>query len=101
MLTLDLVHESEGHVLVVDVQNDAGASLVDSLGEVYFHKLIVDLISIPGVVLIHQVEEVPSKVDALSEVLRLPESHELLVEEVADVQIDAPCHSLLLHVLTN
>lgn len=101
MLTLDLVHESEGHVLVVNVQNNAGASLVDSLWEVYFHKLIVDLISVPGVVLVHQVEEVPSEVNALSEVFRLSESHELLVEEVANVQIDAPSHPLLLHVLTN
>jgi hypothetical protein len=101
MLTLDLVHESEGHILVVNVKNDAGPSLVDSLGEIYFHELIVDLISIPGVVLIHQVEEVPSEENALSEVLGLPESHELLVQKVSNVQVNAPCHALLLHVLSN
>jgi len=38
-LTFDFVHQEEGHVLVVNVQDEVGTALVDPLRQVSFHHL--------------------------------------------------------------
>jgi len=58
-----LVHEHEGHVLIINVKNQVRSLLEDLLGSFHVHELIVDLVSLASVVLIHQVQGVPSVVN--------------------------------------
>lgn len=58
-----LVHEHEGHVLIINVKNQVRSLLEDLLGSLNVHKLIVDLVSLTSVVLVHQVQGVPSVVN--------------------------------------
>jgi len=48
----EFVHHQESHVLVIDVEDEVGAALIDPLGQLDAHQVVVGIISLPNVMLV-------------------------------------------------
>ena len=58
-LTGKVLHEIHGEVLISNIENEIGSSLVDSLGNVGLGQQVINLVGISGEVLVYQVEWIP------------------------------------------
>jgi len=95
--SLDLLHESESHVLVINVQNYAWTSLMNALRQLNFHELVKHLISIPCIVFVEHIQEVPPVINGLFEMLSLSESVEFFISQVSNIKVDLSSHAFFLH----
>jgi hypothetical protein len=97
VVLFDFVHEHESHVLVVNIENEVGAALVDLLSHLGLKQLVEYLIGAPGVVLVDQIPGVPSPEKIFAEGLGLTVSHKGFVHELINVDIHSGLESFLGH----
>ena len=96
---MNLIHQEVGHVLVVDVQDQAGFVLVNPLWQVSGHHCIVNVVGTSGEVLVNQIERVPPEKDELILGFAFAIGCESLVHELADVKFNCRLKAFFLHPL--
>jgi len=84
----DVVHEHEGHVLVVDVHDQIGTALENLLGQFLVHEFIVSLIGFVSVMFVGKIERIPSEEDRFFGSLCLSISVECFIKEFVHVNLN-------------
>lgn len=92
-----LVHQQEGHVFIVDVEDHIRPLLVNAFRQILAHQNIVLLLRCARVVLVDEVEEVPTEIDRLLVTLCLPVAVESFVQEQVYVNVDQTLEAFFLH----
>jgi len=94
----ELVHQQKTHILVVDVQDEGGTLLENFLADFLVHNRIISNLSSTSVMLVHEVQPVPSEVDRLFVRFGLSVGVELLLREVFGVGFHSLRESEAFHV---
>jgi len=99
IVLLEFIHEHEGHVFIVDVQNEIGSRLVDTLWEIWLGQQFKGIICLTGVVFVDQVEWVPFMIKLLSS-LCFTIGCKSLVSECINIDINCWIKAFFLHPWT-
>ena len=87
-LTGKVLHEIHGEVLISNIENEIGSSLVDSLGNVGLGQQVINLVGISGEVLVYQVEWIPLPVIGEVVGLGFPERMESFIQKVVQIEVE-------------
>jgi len=101
VLIFKLLHQQEGHVFIINVQDEVRSALVDSFGQVDFHQAFIGVISLPYIVLIDKIQRVPLVVVALMGSLGFTICMERLVRHYIDIEFVRWLKSFSLHPLAS
>lgn len=99
-LTGKVLHEIHGEVLISNIENEIGSSLVDSLGNVGLGQQVINLVGISGEVLVYQVEWIPLPVIGEVVGLGFPERMESFIQKVVQIEVEIVLEPLGSHVFT-
>lgn len=98
ILTRKVSHEVHCQILISNVENQVGSSLVNSFGDVGLSEKVINLISISSIMLVDQVKWIPFPMVPNIVGLRLSKRVKSLIQKIVDIKMEILSETFSGHV---